>query len=136
MDHLQNNLQRFNLVLWQYSDDTTKEKLLRHHKICQWIVLPCIFSSAGMFSTIAQCLIFRSKLDFILMIIFTAFSLLLIVPATFCYVWMYEIEQVLIKRGITVPSGKPIEKRVQMWALKLMLCSAGLVILGSIIRKG
>ena len=118
MVHFQNS----NLILWQYTDSTTNERLLRHHKICRWIMIPCFFCIITSISTTASMLAWGgSTIEFVILIVTGIIGFLLFIPSIFAYAWAGEIEHTLIMRRQPIPSKLSLEMQVPYFALRMML---------------
>ncbi|MBN1765943.1 MAG: hypothetical protein JW860_11840 [Sedimentisphaerales bacterium] len=76
-----------------------------------------------------------SGFDIFLYLIFAAISTILIVPAIIAMAWLGEIEELLIGRGHPLPTKKPINQRIQYWALKMMFLFTAAVIINHYLRK-
>jgi hypothetical protein len=125
-----------NIVLFKYSPDTPTEKLLSHHRMARLIIFPCFFSAVTMASQIAQILLFgMTPLSMVILILSTIVSIALIIPALFCASWISEIEDVLKDRNIPVPGGETINRRVQYWAIMMMLWSVCAIFGPSLIKS-
>jgi len=111
---------KLNIVLWQYSEDTPVEKLLRHHRSARWIVKLWAFSSVGIASTMAMgVLLDFLTVEIIVMFIFGGVALLLIIPALFAYPIMDEIEQTLEKQGNPLPDNLAMANKPPMWVARM-----------------
>ena len=111
---------KLNIVLWQYSEDTPVEKLLRHHRNARWIVKLGAFSSIGMASTIAMGVLSNfSTVEIILLFILGSVALILIIPMLFAYPIMDEIEQILKKQGNPLPDSLAMSNKPPMWVARM-----------------
>ena len=124
------------LVLWEYTDSTATHKLLRHHRIARCFAYPCFAASVAMASSMAQGLIsgFTTVMAIITCAI-AAVALILIVPAILAIPILAEIEEALKRRQVPIPTGRPISRRVPVWAMKMMLWFTAAVLLPGLLRK-
>jgi hypothetical protein len=99
-----------------------------------WIVATCVFASVALVSGTALGLAFGfHTFDMIILMICCVFMLITFFPSVFFFVWIDEIEKILIRRQINI--GQSIEKRIQSWALKMMFWFILASLLPILIRK-
>lgn len=117
----QNIIDRFNLTLWKFSPDTPTDNLLRYHRIFRWIIKLCMYANVGMAASIAQGLIFGvNNLDLILLAVFLILGLGLFIPMLFALCFIDEIENLLRKREVPYPTGRPFHDNIPLWTAKMM----------------
>ena len=122
------------LVLIDFSKIEDTGKLLRYRQAMLWIVRLCAWAGVGMLSGGALGLAFGfHTVDMIIMMVFCIIAMILTIPFIFCIIFIDEIEKELTRQHIDIDC--PIGKRTRIWALKMMIWAALIVLLPILISK-
>jgi hypothetical protein len=99
-----------------------------------WVVGTCVFSSVSLASGGALGLAFGMRtVETIILAVFCGIMFITVIPSFFFFLWVGEIERILIQRKVYFDC--PIEKRIRSWALKMIFWFALLVFLPVLIRR-
>lgn len=129
---VKNNVLHFKFFDLEKIEDTNK--LIRYRWLMLFVVQLCIFTSIAVVSGTALGLAFGfHTAEIIILLISCAISLTTFVPSAFFFAWIDEIEKILAKRNVIF--DRPISKRIQTWALKMMFWAVLVVLLPMLIRK-
>lgn len=116
------------MIIWQYKPGTPVAVLLRNHRIARWTVDTCFFCATAGVSAGAQGLMFGfSPVVMAISVAGSVAGALLFVPAVLMLPWMDDTEKELVKRGVAIPGGVPLNRRWGRSALKLVFWFAVLV---------
>lgn len=120
--------------LFDFSKIEDSGKLLKYRQGMLWVSRACMFSSVGLGSGAALGVTFGfNKFEIIILLVSCSICAVTILPSFFFFVFIEEIETVLIERGFVF--DHLIGKRIQGWAVKMMLWFAAVIVLPIVISK-
>jgi hypothetical protein len=127
------------VVLWKCADDVPVEKLYRHHRIAARICMIGFGAGVLMASSMAEFLAtpkgWLQTVSMTVMIVSTAITGVMLVPAIIAIPWGNEIEKELKARGLPLPKGGPIQEWLPSMVMKMCFWFVVLMIIASLAHR-
>jgi hypothetical protein len=121
------------ITIWKYADDVPIERLHRHHRLASRICMVGFGSGALMTSSMAEFLAsgegWGRTISMVVLFTSGTICLLMIVPSIIAWAWGEEVEKEFTARGLPLPDGGRMRKRLPRTAMKMFYWFIGMAII-------